>query len=154
MVPGDGYCGPVRSGFSGSSLFSMGFPVSGVRFPGTEPNRLPLGGFRHLLFEPMDGADADVQLSGRRVDTHTLLQGAPDLIGLVGIEAGAPRLFGAARKARHDPGTDHLTLKIGKDTEHPEHRPSAGRRGIERLLVEIEVHPLGVDLSEEGDEIL
>ena len=47
-----------------------------------------------------------------------------------------------------------MALELGEDAQHAEHRAPRRRRGVEALLVEVQVDALGVQLAEEADEVL
>jgi hypothetical protein len=58
------------------------------------------------------------------------------------------------RKARFDPLDDHGALEFAEHAEHLKHRPSGWRAGIEALLMQIQIHALGVQFTKKRDEIL
>jgi hypothetical protein len=48
---------------------------------------------------------------------------------------------------------DHGALEFGKYTHHLKHCPPRRHAGVEALLVEIEVHLLGVQLLQRGEQV-
>ena len=52
--------------------------------------------------------------------------------------------------AGQDTFANHLALEFAKHAKHLEHRLAAGSRGIDALLVEVEIDFLGPKLGEHG----
>jgi hypothetical protein len=49
---------------------------------------------------------------------------------------------------------DHRALEFGEDAHHLKERPAARGRGVHALSIEVEVHPLGLQLGEQGEQVL
>jgi hypothetical protein len=58
------------------------------------------------------------------------------------------------RHAGHHTLADDRALELGKHAEHLKHRLAGRRRGVEALLMQIQLDPERVQLGEEGDEVL
>ena len=58
------------------------------------------------------------------------------------------------RKPGSDPLSDNLPLKFGKHAHHLEQRFTGGRRGIDRLVMQIEIDPYGMKFAEGGNKVL
>jgi hypothetical protein len=56
-------------------------------------------------------------------------------------------------QAGHDPFPDHRAFELGKHPEHLEHRPAGWRRRIEALLMQEQVDALGVEFTEEVQQV-
>jgi hypothetical protein len=59
-----------------------------------------------------------------------------------------------ARQARIDPLPDHRALELGKDPHHLEERFARWGRGVDALLMQIELDALRVNLPKEANEML
>ena len=90
---------------------------------------------------------------GGGADAYTVLQRPLDRFQTVIRHRLATALLGGSTQAGEDALADHRPFKFGEDPQHPEHRPTAWRAGVEALLVEVEVHALGLDVAEEADQI-
>jgi hypothetical protein len=66
-----------------------------------------------------------------------------------GAELGALRY--GARKAGADTFLEYGSFELGEDRHHLEHRLAGGRRGVDALLVQVQVDLEGVNLSQKGD---
>lgn len=91
--------------------------------------------------------------AGGGADAFTVDQRPLDRLSTVFGHRLATALAGRSAKARHDPLPDHGPLEFGEDAEHLEHHPAAGRRGIEPLLVQIQIDVLRLGFVQEGDQI-
>jgi hypothetical protein len=58
------------------------------------------------------------------------------------------------RKAGTDTFLNHGALEFGKHAHHLKHRLAGGRRGVDALLVKVQVDLEGVDFGQEGDQVL
>jgi hypothetical protein len=74
--------------------------------------------------------------------------------GLTGTAAQRDALRLGPRKASVDPLTDHLPFEFGEDTAHLNHGTTGRRRGVERLLVELQVTAHRLQFTGEADEVL
>ena len=91
--------------------------------------------------------------AGGGADAETRLQRSPDRLGTVGGHGASTALLGRAAQAGEDALPDHGPLEVGEDAQHAEHGPSRRGARVEALLVQVEVHALGLHIAEEGDEI-
>jgi hypothetical protein len=58
------------------------------------------------------------------------------------------------REASLDPLDNHRALELGEDAQHLKHRLPGWRAGVDTLLMEVEVDALGVEFTEEPDQVL
>ena len=119
----------------------------------------------------MAAASTDAAANG--LDTYTELYGIgsqANSAGLVGgVDGRTPRwmdcrptdrlaTLGALglgpRHAGHHALADDRALELGKYAEHLKHRLAGRRRGVEALLVQVQLDPERVQLGEEGDKVL
>lgn len=92
--------------------------------------------------EPSGGADA-----------LTVSQRLPDRFHTVLGHGLATASFVRSAKPGEDALSDHRPLELREDRQHLEHHPARGRRGVEALLVQVEVHVLGLDVAQEAHEV-
>ena len=69
--------------------------------------------------------------------------------GLTGTAAELNALVLGARKPGVDAFTDHLALELGEDAAHLEHGTAGGCRGVDRLLMQVEIALQRLQLHEE-----
>lgn len=91
--------------------------------------------------------------SSGRADAQTVTQRLSDRFGTVHRHGLPTALLGRPTKARHDAFADHGPFEFGEHPQHLEHHPARRRGRVQPLLVQIEVHVLGVSVVQEGDEI-
>ena len=108
----------------------------------------------HSGLDPGDRSDTDLGLLGGSINAGSLAEEPFDGLDLGRVERGSSRFFGASGQTSHDTTAGHFAFKISEDAEHTKHGTAAGRRGVERLLMKIQVHALRVDLDQEADEVL
>jgi len=53
-----------------------------------------------------------------------------------------------------DPFLNNRALELGKYAEHLKHRLAGRRRGVEALLVQVQLDPERVQFGEEADKVL
>src|SRR5690242_18942 len=53
-----------------------------------------------------------------------------------------------------NPVADHAALEFGKGAEHLEKEPPGVGRGVDRLLVQIEIDPGRLQIAKAGDQVL
>src|SRR5262249_6779815 len=111
---------------------------------------------RELRLDTLHRTVANAMRLRRRDDPSTSLQGLSNrLLDLRG-DLRPAHLLALGLRSRHaglDALLDHGPLELCEYAQHPEHG-LPGWRGVEALLVEVEVNALRVQLAEQGDEVL
>ena len=110
----------------------------------------------HGPFDALNGGRGDPGSLGYRTDGETFPERLLNLASTFQREVGSAELNAvgtSACEAGVDPAGDDRALKLGEHGQHLEEHPAAGRRGIDRLLVEIEVATPGLDVGQEGHQI-
>lgn len=64
-----------------------------------------------------------------------------------------PALFKCPCQSRIDPLPDDGSLELGENTAHPEHRLACRGRGVDSLLMEVQVDAQGVQLRQRGQQV-
>jgi hypothetical protein len=101
--------------------------------------------------------DANAFALSNGVNTAALLERPSDSPFRLGINSGSPEPFAFGLrplKPSTDPFLDHRSFELSEDAHHLEHRLTGRRRGVEALLVQIEVDLGRVQLGQEGDKVL
>lgn len=69
------------------------------------------------------------------------------------LAAGGADVSGGGHAGFHPLAADHCPLELGNQAEHREHRAPRRRAGLEPLLVQVKVDPLGVQLTEKAQQV-
>src|SRR5262245_57212240 len=111
----------------------------------------------HFGNDALDRADPDPQVASDGADALPLPPRGP-YSGLGfhrHLRATEPLpLCPGPRQACANSLLDQGSLELSKDPEHLEHCPAGRGVGVEALLMQVQVDALGVQLAEEGDEVL
>jgi hypothetical protein len=112
---------------------------------------------RDLLLDPRHDTVAGADQASDGANAHSGFEQTPDFFLVHRRDAWTPEcntLRAGPGDARAHALLYERALELGEDAEHLEHGSSGRRRGVEALLVEVEIAADGVQLVEETDEIL
>ena len=107
---------------------------------------------RKFALEPLDGPNTHAVDLRQLDDSDALLQVSNDRRRLVRWNRRAPELYASgfcSRLAGDSALSDHLAFPFGEDARHLQQRPAAWRRGIDRLLVQVEVDTVSAQIDHE-----
>src|SRR5215469_4005042 len=101
----------------------------------------------HLLPDALNGAAADATLAGNLQHAFAGAQLSLDALFKRGIDPGPTELLAlrhGALEASVDALPDHAALKLGERAADLKHQLASRCRGIDRLLVEVQINAAGL----------
>src|SRR5262249_51571219 len=108
--------------------------------------------------DPLDRTGPDPELCSNLQDALvSLRQGLPDSCLGAGRDPGATKDLAIGPRpleASIDPADDHGPFELSEDAQHLEHGLARWRRGVDALLVQVEIDTCSVYLTQERHEVL
>ena len=101
----------------------------------------------HLLLDPLNGAGANAARHGGLQDARAFAQMTQDSPLCRGVDLGPAELFAllyGPLKPGIDSLADHAALELGEGARHLKHQLAGGCRGVDRLLIEVQIDAAGL----------